>query len=410
MGESNSQRVLNVLISPIVIGLYFVVYSVLIRFFIYPRYAYLIEPDATLIQSFIEWFGVAYGLFIALVLVNVWAQYDTTEREFDREADAIFMLYQSVRQVKDKGDPSTLKRKIIGKIKEYVSHVTRNFEREHRRWTIKDAGDNILEDIRDLIGKLVHTREPDSITSELVKEFTQAVDLRGDRISHSKQHIPDPVWLISLASSILWLIPFYGLNFKSNAVALVLVGGVTLIVVAILVIIKDLDDAFEGTWRINISEWEILGDKIELQPTILLVYDLHSSYFSKALAYISHKLDRCPCALYSLVNSGDEKQHFFDSVESLAYTKVYCRDEFEELYDPIGELPAVVCKSNRTMQTILTAEEIKATATLTELMSLIQASLDAFSSPLSSTKRSRQKDSLPESITRSPRPQGRKVG
>jgi hypothetical protein len=380
MGKTIKERVIDFLLSPIMIGLYFSGYSILFRFLINLRFAYLIEADSLLIQNFIEWFGVAYGLFIALVLVNVWAQYDTTEREFDREADAIFMLYQSVRQVSKEGRAGELRGQITGKIKEYVTHVTTHFEHEHRNWTVKDTGDNILEDIRELIGELVHTPEPEAITSQTVKEFSEASDLRGDRISHSRQHIPDPVWFIALASSILWLIPFYGLNFQSNAVALVLVGGVTLIVVAILGIIKDLDDAFEGTWRINIAEWEILGDKIELQPTLLLVYDLHSSNFWKAVAYIRHKLGGRPCALYSLLGSGDKKG-FFDSLKAQAYCKNYYRDEFKELYDPMGELPLIIGKSNRRKDVLLTATEIQAARTLAELRSLIQERLDAFRPP-----------------------------
>jgi hypothetical protein len=377
MAENYKDRFLKFISNPLFIGVSFSLYAFFIRFFVFPRYSFLLLADSDLIESFIEWFGVAYGLFIALVLVNVWAQFNTTEREFDREADAIFMLYQSIKQVKETRRTKALKREIITGIKAYVAHVTNYYEYEHQKLMVKDAGDRILVRIRDFIGELIHTDERASITSELVKEFNEAVDLRGDRISHSKQHIPDPVWGISLASSILWLIPFYGLNFINDWVAVILVGGVTIIVVAILVIIKDLDDPFEGTWRINISEWEVIGEKIELKPTLLFIYNLDSSRFSVAWAFINKIFSKRLCALHSLLGKSEQQQPFFKDLAGSAYLKAYYKDEFENHYEKIDVLPVVVYKSNDKMDIMIDSVEISEVTMLTDLNKTIRERLIA---------------------------------
>jgi len=406
MQESYKDWFLNGIGKPLILGLLFSSYAFFIRFLVYPRYAPLLENDSALIQNFIEWFGVAYGLFIALVLVNVWSQYDTTEREFDREADAMFILYESAKQIQETSSTEELKGKIIKGIKDYVTHVTNNYLHEHQNLKIREAGDKILDEIRDFIGKLIHTDERETITSELVKQFNEAVDVRGDRISHSKQHIPDPLWGISLASSVLWLIPFYGLNFRNDWVAIILVGGVTAIVVAILVIMKDLDDPFEGTWKIDTDEWELLGEKIGLKPTLFFVYNLDNKRSSVALAFLQEIVSKHPCALYVLLHARYQPQRkrrtrssaasggvpdpkgnkngghrtFFGDLAESTYFKVSYRDDFKELYEEIDPLPVVVYKSNIKTEVMINRAEINRIATPTALMKRIQKKLAVLSS------------------------------
>lgn len=388
MEESFQNKFYSVVGKPLVIGLFFSFYTIIIRFYVYPKYAPFLKDDVQLIQNFIEWFGVAYGLFIALVLVNVWSQYDTTEREFDREADAIFMLYESAKQVQEIDNQKILKENIIQGIKKYVSHVIENYAKEYQNLKARESGDKILDEIREAIGKLIHTAERESLVSELVEKFHESVDLRGDRISHSGQRIPEPLWGISLASSILWLMPFYGLNFQNDGVAIVLVGGVTAIVVAILVIMKDLDDPFEGTWKINTDEWTLLGEKIELKPTLFFVYNLENNRFSEAWAFIRSFFPNPPCALYALLhtkyqplstrkttqtsNTNVVQRTILGGLASLAYCKITYKDDFKAIYEEIHSLPAVVYKLNSKVEIIMKPTDIKRITTPVALAKRIQ--------------------------------------
>ena len=99
-------------------------------FIVYSHY-YLLPPiirdipstDMEHIKNFIEWFGVPYGLFIALVLVNLWNQHDTVDREFDAEADAVSALQHTALMVKKNPSSSRPRKIILSKIDEYVNHV-----------------------------------------------------------------------------------------------------------------------------------------------------------------------------------------------------------------------------------------------------------------------------------------------
>lgn len=370
MENSWFQKLLGYLTNPMIIGGFFAVDVIIIRIYIFPKYLSYLEKDSRLIESFIEWFGVAYGLFIALVLVNVWQQFDNTEKEFDREADAIFILYQSVRQITPTQKKiKNLKAKVIKLIKAYVTHVNQEYKIEHQKIDVRDAGDEILEKIRDGISKVIHSREKEAITAELIKEFNDAFDVRGDRISASKQRIPTPVWGISLASSLLWLIPFLGLNFNNSLIGIVLVGGVTIIVIAILAIIRDLDDPFDGTWKIDTTEWELLGEKIGLKPTLIFVFKLNSSYSSRWLAWLNKLFSNRLCALHSLLGTSKPQKELFAVLDQLAYLQIYYKDDFEKFYEKRYSLPVVIKKSDNKLTEIIGQPEL---SNLTELQTLIR--------------------------------------
>ncbi|HJZ06101.1 MAG TPA: hypothetical protein VJ327_09705 [Patescibacteria group bacterium] len=213
------------------------------------------------VQQFIEWFGVPYGLLLALVLVNVWTQHDTTDRAFDREADAILALYNTFCLIEDR----RLEKSAATEIKKYIEHVRRFYTEEYKenQNRLREVGDDLLNDIRKLIGKLIKRRKDKVITAELLRLVNELIDDRGDRLSYSKQRMPKPVLSLAIISSILWLAPFFVLKFESFLVGAFFLGGVTFVVVSILLIVYDLDFPFTGMWVIELDTWEDLLNKIK---------------------------------------------------------------------------------------------------------------------------------------------------
>ena len=107
--------------------------------------------------------------------------------------------------------------------------------------------------------------------SELLHELNAIIDLRGDRISLSSERLYESLRLLSIITSIVWLIPFYYLYYTDNSggdlslgiFGWILVVAVTFLVIIILTIIDDLDNPFDGYWTINISSWDKLIVDIE---------------------------------------------------------------------------------------------------------------------------------------------------
>ncbi len=238
---------------------------------IIPIYYYFILPflsrlglrddDYKNIQQLIEWFGVPYALLLALVLVNVWKQFDETDRAFDREADAILALYNTFLLVSNKRLEKDVATNMIG----YIKHVKDYYseECEDKKSHYRNIGDEFLNQIRKLIGDLIKKRGNKVLTAELLRLVNELIDDRGDRLAYSKQRMPKPVLFLSLIASFLWLAPFFVLKFSDFFVGIFLVAGVTLVVVSIILIVWDLDNPFGGTWVIHLDSWEELLNKIK---------------------------------------------------------------------------------------------------------------------------------------------------
>ncbi|MFN8385998.1 MAG: hypothetical protein U0V48_04580 [Anaerolineales bacterium] len=247
----------------------FVVWSIPLYFYLSPYFSFLQSPNNTdyeNIKQFIEWFGVPYGLLLALVMVNAWTQFETVKREFDREADTIWSFYDTVDLVTNQSETDILKKKI----KDYVDLVIKHFEEEtvesESGW--RRDGYKILDDIRRSVGKLIEDKQSDVITSELLALVNQVVAARGNRLDSSRERIPSPILWISIIASFLWLVPFYLLRFEDAGLGMFFVGGVTFVVVSILLIIVDLNNPIdEGTWSVNLDSWNALKSRLDKPST-----------------------------------------------------------------------------------------------------------------------------------------------
>lgn len=214
----------------------------------------VVEDDYENIKQFIEWFGVPYGLLIALVLVSVWTQFDVANRSYDKEADAILAFYNTFLLISN----NRLKIRATLLLSSYVDHIINRHAEECNNITCKRQGDDILNSIRDITGKVIRSKTDKELGFELLRLTNELIDDRGDRISYSKQRMPSTVMALALIASGLWLAPFFALDFDNIFLEVFFLAGVILIVVSIILIIVDLDNPIGGTWGIDLESWEEL--------------------------------------------------------------------------------------------------------------------------------------------------------
>ncbi len=130
-------------------------------------------PDQTgnwFVSNFIEWFGVLYGILLTLILVRVWEQLDHIDREFDREADTVKILYADILFLQGKN--AIIGKNVITLLHNYVQHVLDNYPNEIKKVSDRRiAGGNTTQPIMQ--------RFIDSIGNYLIK--------MGNRIMKSKK-------------------------------------------------------------------------------------------------------------------------------------------------------------------------------------------------------------------------------
>lgn len=254
---------------PVVQGVAFALWGVPLYFVLdLPTFT---SADQTNIAAFIEWFGVPYGLILALVLVNVWTQFDAADRAFDREADSVLTLHNTLLLISSK----SLKIEFGEKLKSYVKLVRRfYFENQENTKTInyqpEVTEESLLKDIRNMIGQLLHDEKDHGLALELLRLINWLVDNRGDRVSRARQRLPLPIRYLSFVASIAWIVPFYSLEFSRREVGAFFISVVTIVVVSILLIIVDLDNPIGGAWGVQLDSWEELEKEIEKEHNLLI--------------------------------------------------------------------------------------------------------------------------------------------
>jgi hypothetical protein len=109
--------------------------------------SFITEDDIELNKSFVEWFGVLYGFLLPLILVKVWEQFETLEKDFDKEGDSLKSFIEDVLLL-----PETLngkKKNFLRTAIDYVKHVKSKYIDEGLETNnAKKDGNEILDKLR----------------------------------------------------------------------------------------------------------------------------------------------------------------------------------------------------------------------------------------------------------------------
>ena len=210
------------------------------------------SEDRNIIGNFIEWFGVVYGVTLALVVVEVWKNFTMINNEVDREADALVLLLRTVSYLNDQKALTEFAKRL----KAYSDLILNN------QGHTKEAKEK-LDRIHEWIGQTINDEEtPPILAREMIRLINEAIDLRGDRLAHEKERIPKAFWIIVIVASTLWLICFFGLEIRGWLVALFICGSATFIVTSLLFIIADLNQPTIGFFKISYEPFEVLDREI----------------------------------------------------------------------------------------------------------------------------------------------------
>mgnify|MGYP001273053303 CR=1 FL=1 len=214
--------------------------------------------------NFIEWSGILYSIAVSSIIVKVWEILDSIDREFDREATAIRLLYEDLKFLRGKN--KTTSQKISTSLRSYTRHVVKKYSVETTGLGMERIkGDEILINIRKQFYNLISLKERNEKPSELlVGEFFQRIDeiidLRGNRVALASQRLFSTFRVMNLIASILFLLPFYivGSTIQTTILDNILIVGVTLSVIFVYLVIEDFDEPFGGTWKIDNESWHLL--------------------------------------------------------------------------------------------------------------------------------------------------------
>lgn len=227
------------------------------------------QNDSQIIGNFIEWFGVLYGVMLALVVVEVWRRYNLINNEVDREADALVLLLKTARYLGDSTDVVRLAQKA----KDYANAV---IELGTKDSTTESLTNLSIDAIHNEVGNILkYEKESPVIISEIMRYLNEAYDLRGDRLTHVRERMPKELWVMVIFTSLVWIIGFFGLQIENDFLAAIMCGVAAFTVSALVFIVADLEGPDGGRWKTSFESFEVLRNKadkvIELSSKAQLV-------------------------------------------------------------------------------------------------------------------------------------------
>jgi hypothetical protein len=207
--------------------------------------------DQEILQNFIEWFGIIYALVLTIIVDQCRNKYNKLNHQLDREADALALLFQTGEMF-----PIGIWRvALLESIKSYATAICELKTKDQRN--AGKAYEKMKTIHECIIGLTDSTKKIDScIKSELLHEYNEAYDARGDRFDLINQRLPGHVWIILGFVSLLWLWGFLLLDIHSTLFRNYILGATTLSISYLFYLARDLDNPYGGQFVPNFNSFE----------------------------------------------------------------------------------------------------------------------------------------------------------
>ena len=198
-------------------------------------------------------FGVLaliYSLFIAFTFVAVWENYEELNRTIEREADDLNSVLVHSAML-----PDSLQVQVEGAIKSYCEKVTLE------EWDMAEGGDrsqgNTVPALRLLLFQVAaETKSQENVLSVIDANLSNITNLRRERLSHARAHVPQLVWMILIISSVLVTLFSYFLQVESGQLKRIFLSFLWIMIGMSLFMVYMLDHPFEGSTQVSKMPYE----------------------------------------------------------------------------------------------------------------------------------------------------------
>lgn len=197
------------------------------------------------------------GILIAFAGVQVWQDFSDAENAVHQEASTAAQLYRDLATY----GPETMSTR--QDLRAYTASIVTD------EWPLLSEGkasektEVKLFRLFDAIGKLRPADNRDSaIYSEIFSNLNQLVELRRDRLMHSKSGMPMILWIVGLFGSIL--IVAYTATFRHSRTNVLMIGGISVALGLVFLFILVVDRPYMGDFHVDQSELVQLSGKYDL--------------------------------------------------------------------------------------------------------------------------------------------------
>jgi hypothetical protein len=225
-----------------------------IRFFEKP------QLDQNLLQNFIEWYAIFYALALTVIIGEAWNRLNKINSEIDREADALKLLLQTGKMFPSKDLFGPLFQAVYA----YADCVLKYKFQDHRSQTLSHK---LLQSIRNCVDQMIQGGDSQEgnvkednpqefLKAELLRQYCEFYDARGDRFDLIEQRMPPHIWFVLGTFSLVWLWGFVWLEFHEESLKTYVIGCTTSSIGYLFYVARALNDPTKGAWKLTFKPFK----------------------------------------------------------------------------------------------------------------------------------------------------------
>jgi hypothetical protein len=210
-------------------------------------------PDVGGLGAFVTVFGTLYGIMAAFVVFEVWGQFNKTSGLIDQEALAFERLYRLTLYFRDAKLSQLMKKTIENYIGLVVEDKFRKLASGKQHLESSRAFRKFARIIRDIKFNDDHDQV---IFDHIVDHYGHLSEIRTERITHSLMRLPYLLKFFLYSTSVVAIITFILMPFTNMYYGFFVNGTITFVISMIILLVEDLDNPFNGNWKITSEPFE----------------------------------------------------------------------------------------------------------------------------------------------------------
>jgi hypothetical protein len=209
----------------------------------------VLRASNDVVGNYLQTLGTVYAVLLAFVVYVVWGEFNDARLHVEREAQELVDLYRTA-----KGFPEAARLHLQDHLRRYCDQV---ITLEWRAMAKNDeAAIERIGEILDEAWEGLKSFEPErhchgSLFDEALSSFNELCDLRITRLTSARLRIPFAMRLLLYFGAIIVIGSMWLFYLESFAVHAILTGAMAGALSHVLYLVKDLDDCFDGDWRVS---------------------------------------------------------------------------------------------------------------------------------------------------------------
>lgn len=208
-----------------------------------------LEKATDAVGNYLQTVGGIYAVLLAFVVYVVWQQFNDARGFVAREATALIDLHRTASKL-----PVGSRLAIQQGLALYVDAVLA------KEWPAMATGDlAVMEEVGELLEQVwfaVHDTAPTgecevTVYGEVLSMFNDLTDVRTSRLTSARSRIPIAMKILLYFGAIITVGSMYLLVFNALWIQVFTTAALAGAVANILFLIRDLDDAFAGDWKVS---------------------------------------------------------------------------------------------------------------------------------------------------------------